>query len=49
MPDTPPELNGRAAIVTGRAGNIGRAIVLDFAAGVADILINVRTFSLEAE
>lgn len=49
MPDTPPELNGRAAVVTGSARNIGRAIALDLAAGDADVLINARTSRAEAE
>lgn len=43
------ELAGRAAIVTGSARNIGRAIALDLAAGGAAVLINARTSRAEAE
>ena len=49
MPDTPSELNGRAAVVTGSAKNIGRAIALDLDVGGADALINARTSWAEAE
>ncbi len=43
------ELAGRAAIVTGSARNIGRAIALDLAAGGAAVLINARHSKTEAE
>lgn len=43
------ELEGRAAIVTGSARNIGRAIALDLAAGGAAVLINARTSKADAE
>jgi 3-oxoacyl-[acyl-carrier protein] reductase len=43
------ELAGRAAIVTGSARNIGRAIALDLAAGGASVLINARQSRDEAE
>ena len=36
------ELDGRAAVVTGSARNIGRAIALDLAAGGAAVMINAR-------
>lgn len=49
MPDTPRELANRAAVVTGSARNIGRAIALSLAAGGADVLINARTSHAEAE
>jgi 3-oxoacyl-[acyl-carrier protein] reductase len=40
--DQSNELAGRAAIVTGSARNIGRAIALDLASGGAAVLINAR-------
>ncbi|MEX2454944.1 MAG: SDR family oxidoreductase [Rhodospirillaceae bacterium] len=43
------ELSGRAAIVTGSARNIGRAIALALAAGGADVAINARTSRDAAE
>ena len=43
------ELAGKAAIVTGSAQNIGRAIALDLAAAGASVLINARTSRAEAE
>ncbi len=43
------ELSGRAAIVTGSARNIGRAIALDLAAGGASVLINARRSREAAE
>ena len=49
MPDTSPELANRAAVVTGSARNIGRAIALALAAGGADVLINARTSRAAAE
>ena len=49
MTDHNNELAGRAAIVTGSARNIGRAIALDLADGGASVLINGRTSRDEAE
>jgi 3-oxoacyl-[acyl-carrier protein] reductase len=49
MTETMQELAGRAAIVTGSARNIGRAIALDLAAGGAAVLINARSSRDEAE
>jgi 3-oxoacyl-[acyl-carrier protein] reductase len=43
------ELDGRVAIVTGAARNIGRAIALDLAAAGAAIVVNARTSGAEAE
>lgn len=43
------ELEGRVAIVTGSARNIGRAIAVDLAAGGAAVLINARTSKADAE
>ncbi len=43
------ELAGTAAIVTGSARNIGRAIALDLAAGGAAVLINARQSIRDAE
>ena len=43
------ELAGRAAVVTGSARNIGRAIALDLAAAGAGVLINARRSRAEAE
>ena len=48
MTDEVRELSGRAAIVTGSAKNIGRAIALSLAAGGADVVINARTSESEA-
>ncbi len=42
MTESGRELEGRAAIVTGSARNIGRAIALDLAAGGASVLINAK-------
>src|SRR4051812_20649631 len=43
------ELAGKAAIVTGGARNIGRAIALALAAGGAAVLVNARSSREEAE
>jgi 3-oxoacyl-[acyl-carrier protein] reductase len=48
MIDRNRELDGRAAIVTGSARNLGRAIALALAAGGASVLINARTSESEA-
>ena len=44
-----PELNGRVAIVTGGARNIGRAISLELAAGGAAVMVNANTSRADAE
>jgi 3-oxoacyl-[acyl-carrier protein] reductase len=43
------ELDGRVAIVTGAARNIGRAIALELAAAGAAVVINARTSGAEAQ
>ncbi len=49
MAEGATELAGRAAVVTGSARNIGRAIALDLAAGGAAVMINARASKTEAE
>lgn len=49
MTDRQGELAGKAAIVTGSARNIGRAIARDLAAGGAAVLINARRSEAAAE
>lgn len=49
MTDRSNELAGRAAIVTGSARNIGRAIALELAADGAAVLINARTSKADGE
>ena len=46
---TESELNGRVAIVTGGARNIGRSISLALAAGGAAVLVNARSSREEAQ
>src|ERR1700756_5609902 len=43
------ELSGKAAIVTGAARNIGRAIARSLAAGGAAVMVNARTSRAQAE
>lgn len=49
MSESSQELAGRAAVVTGSARNIGRAIALDLAAGGAMVMVNARSSRAEAE
>jgi 3-oxoacyl-[acyl-carrier protein] reductase len=49
MTDSNRELAGKAAVITGSARNIGRAIALDLARGGADVLINARSSKDAAE
>jgi 3-oxoacyl-[acyl-carrier protein] reductase len=43
------DLKGRAAVITGSARNIGRAIALDLASAGAAVVVNARTSTTEAE
>src|SRR5262245_36338810 len=43
------ELDGKVAVVTGAARNIGRAIALELAAAGAAIVVNARASKAEAE
>src|SRR5580704_11224682 len=43
------DFTGKTILVTGSGRNIGRAIVLDFAARGANVVINVRANTAEAE
>jgi 3-oxoacyl-[acyl-carrier protein] reductase len=45
----PPPLEGRAAVVTGSAQNIGRAIALELARAGAAVVVSARTAAAEAE
>lgn len=45
----PDDLAGKVALVTGSGRNIGRAIVLEFAARGADVVVNARTNTIQAE
>lgn len=48
-PTGPGELAGKVALVTGSGRNIGRAIALEFAARGADVVVNARANTAQAE
>ena len=47
--DTELDFSGKTILVTGSGRNIGRAIILEFAARGANVIINARTNRAEAE
>src|SRR6266498_5416895 len=47
--DASREIVGKTVLVTGAGRNLGRAIVLEFAARGANVIINVRSNQSEAE